>query len=315
MDLANLTLTQLRYVVAIDQFRSFRLAAEHCHISQPALSMQLGKLEETLGMTLFDRSRQPVVPTERGAVVVAQARTILRETERLGDLVQEGTAIAGRYRLGVLPSLASTVVPLFLPEFSRRHGEVELIVEEVQTEPMLRALDSDALDGGIAVTPLGAPGVFERELFQEPFFVYLSPRHPLRRRARVRQSDLVGEQLWLMPEGHCFRTQVLQLCKADPTPSSVRFESGSFETLVRLVDTGLGLTILPELAVRELSARRRNAQVRPFAAPVPVRQVSFVYRREHLRRATAEALIGTLRDTLDLRPRQRSTTQVLPPLA
>ena len=168
MDLANLTLTQLRYLVAVDRFRSFRSAADHCHVSQPALSMQIGKLEETLGLSLFDRSRQPVVTTERGALVVAQARTILRETERLEDVLSMTSPVAGRYRLGVLPSLAPTLVPLFVPEFARRYPQVELVVEELMTERILEALDRDALDGGIAVTPLGAPGLHERELFQEP---------------------------------------------------------------------------------------------------------------------------------------------------
>lgn len=319
MDLSNVTLTQLRYLVAVDRHRSFRAAAEHCHVSQPALSMQIGKLEEMLGLTLFDRSRQPVVPTERGAAVVSQARTILRETERLGAMVQDTDAIAGRYRLGVLPSLAPTLVPLFLPEFSRRYPDVELIVEEVQTDPMLRRLQDDALDGGIAVTPLGVPGLYERPLFQEPFYVYLGPRHPLRRRARIRQSDLYDEQLWLMPEGHCFRTQVLQLCRADrrakPGSAGPRCESGSFETLIRLVDAGLGLTILPDLVVRELPARRRRAQVRPFASPVPVRQVSFVHLRAELHRAIVDALVATLGEALDaLGSAPRGATELIAPM-
>jgi LysR family transcriptional regulator, hydrogen peroxide-inducible genes activator len=318
VDLSNVTLTQLRYLLAVDRFRSFRLAAEHCHVSQPALSMQLGKLEEMLGLTLLDRSRQPVVPTERGAAVIAQARTIVRETERLGDVAREHDAIAGRYRLGVLPSLAPTLVPAFLPAFSRRHPEVELVVDEVQTDPMIQRLQDDALDGGIAVTPLGIPSLHERPLFQEPFWVYLSPRHPLTKRARVRQSDLVGEKLWLMPEGHCFRTQVLQLCRADRSASeeSTRFESGSFETLVRLVDAGLGLTILPELWVNTLPARRRRAQIRPFAPPVPVRQVSFVHFREHLHRAIADALIATLLGALEeLGEENRGATRLIAPVA
>jgi LysR family hydrogen peroxide-inducible transcriptional activator len=296
MDLANLTLTQLRYLVAIDRFRSFRLAAESCHVSQPALSMQVSKLEELLGLTLFDRSRQPIIPTERGAAVVAQARTILRETERLEDVVREREAIAGRFRLGVLPSLASTLVPLFLPEFSVRYPEVELVVEEVQTDPMIRALGEDALDAGVAVTPLAVPGLVEEELFQEPFHAYLSPRHPLTKKARISQADLGGQQLWLMPEGHCFRTQVLRLCGTETHARSgnVHFESGSFETLVRLVDSGLGLTVLPELVVNTLPEKRRAAQVRPFAPPVPVRQVSFVRLRLHLRRRVGQALAESI---------------------
>lgn len=299
MDLSNVTLTQLRYVAAVDRFRSFRAAAEHCHVSQPALSMQVGRLEELLESTLFDRSRQPVVVTERGAAIVAQARAILREMERLGDTARSSSEIAGRYRLGVIPSLAPTLVPRFLPAFARAYPKVELIVEETQTEALLSRLQGDSIDGGIAVTPLGVGAVHEHELFKEPLYAYLSPRHPLAKRARVRQSDLVDEQLWLMAEGHCFRTQVLHLCGADltGTPRPVRFESGSFETLVRLVDAGQGVTVLPELVVQGLPRAQQQSRVRPFAPPVPVRQVSFIHVREHLHRPIAAALIETLAAT------------------
>ena len=158
MDLANVTLTQLRYVIAVDRFRSFRLAAKHCHVSQPALSMQLGKLEELLDLVLFDRSRQPVVPTARGAPVVAQARAILHETERLAEVVRGETEIAGRYRLGIIPSLAPTLVPRFsarlLPRVSPgRAGRRRSADRRDAASPARRLLD-----GGVAVTPLGAAG-------------------------------------------------------------------------------------------------------------------------------------------------------------
>lgn len=316
MDLESVTLTQLRYVVAVDRFRSFRLAAEHCHVSQPALSMQIGKLEELLGITVFDRSRQPVVPTERGAPVVAQARTILRETERLADVTRSGREVSGAYRLGVIPSLAPTLVPRFLPAFSTSYPRVELVVEEVQTNAMIGRLQGDSLDGGIAVTPLGVPGLYEQELFREPLFAYLPPKHPLAKRARVRQSDLVDEQLWLMAEGHCFRTQVLHLCQADRKSDAggPRFEGGSFETLVRLVDAGQGVTVLPELVVEELSSAQRKHQVRPFSTPVPVRQVSFVHMREHLHRAIADALVSTLKQVTRALAKPTKGNLVIPPV-
>lgn len=317
MDLSNVTLTQLRYVVAVDRFRSFRLAAEHCHVSQPALSMQLGKLEELLGLTVFDRSRQPVVPTERGASVVAQARAILREMERLAEVTHAGGEVAGRYRLGIIPSLAPTLVPRFLPVFSARYPRVELIAEEVQTDTLVGRLQDDSLDGGIAVTPLGVAGLYEHELFREPLYAYLPPRHPLGKRARVRQSDLADEQVWLMAEGHCFRTQVLHLCRADRRADAggPRFESGSFETLVRLVDAGQGVTVLPELVVQALPAAQRRRQVRQFAPPIPVRLVSFIHMREHLHRAVADALIDALRGVTQGLGTAPKGNLVIPPVA
>jgi LysR family hydrogen peroxide-inducible transcriptional activator len=304
MDLSALTLTHLRYLVAIDASRSFRAAADECHISQPTLSTQLQKVEEIMGARLFDRSRQPVVPTDVGARVVAQARVILRETKRLGEVASRGT-LGGTFRLGVIPTLAASLVPLLLPRFAKQHPDVELVLEELPTDSMVMRLHDDSLDGGLAATPLGAPTVFERPVCREALWVYLSPGHPLTRRARIRQSELADECVWLMPEGHCFRTQVIHLCglqrtgrRPCPDGASIHFESGSFETLIRLVDAGLGMTILPELVVRALPPATRRARVRPFEGPTPVREVSFVRIREHLRREVADAIVDALLATL-----------------
>jgi LysR family hydrogen peroxide-inducible transcriptional activator len=326
MDLSSLTLTHLRYLVAIDASRSFRVAAEECHVSQPTLSTQLQKLEEIIGARLFDRSRQPILPTEIGARVVAQARSILRETNRLTEVARPGV-LEGTFRLGVIPTLASSLVPRLLPRFAKQNPRVELVLEEVQTDRLIARLQDDSLDGGLAATPLGAPTVFERPVCREPLWVYLPPGHPLTRRTRIRQSELTEECVWLMPEGHCFRTQVLHLCnlrRAAQTPgqgASIRFESGSFETLILLVDAGLGMTVLPELVVRALPAAARRARVRPFEGVTPVREVSFVRIREDLRRAIADAIIDAviaslpadLVVTADARPSRRQ--EVLPPVA
>jgi LysR family hydrogen peroxide-inducible transcriptional activator len=314
MDLSSVTLTQLRYAVAVDRWRSFRVAAQRCNVTQPALSMQISKLEETLGVHVFDRSKHPVVPTEHGARVLAHARKVLRECERLGEVANETETISGLYRLGVIPTLAPTLLPKLLPVFGKRHPQVELVIEELQTDPMLQRLRDDTLDGGLAVTPLGVPGLHERVIHHEAFFVYLSPRDELREKKRIRQSDLVEREVWLMPEGHCFRSQVLQLCKVDRSADArgLRFESGSLETLIRLVDSGLGVTVLPELVVETLPEKKRRSQVRPFAGPVPVREISLIHLREHLRRAIADAIAGTLGEIL-ARPRTRQTELVLVP--
>lgn len=302
--IANMTLSQLAYLVAVDRQRSFREAAASCFVTQPALSQQIHKLEEELGVRVFDRSRQPVVPTEPGEQVLAQARVILREAARMGDVVT-GIAgeVAGTYRLGIIPTLAPTLLPRFLPAFVRRHPRVELVVEELQTAVMLARLTDDTLDGGLAATPLHAPGIHERPLYREPFHVYAASGHRFLRARSVAQAALAGESVWIMGEGHCFRDQVLQLCGTGRTVSaegtgSVRFESGSFDTLVRLVDADFGVTILPELALAGLPPARRKARVRPFAPPVPTREVSFVHSRDHLRRAIADALVEEIRGVL-----------------
>lgn len=323
--LGTMTLSQLAYLVAVDRHRSFREAAASCNVTQPALSQQIQKLEDELGVRVFDRSRQPVVPTEAGLRVLEQARVILREAARMGDVLAElGGEVAGTYRLGIIPTLAPTLLPLFLPSFVRRHPRVELVIEELQTADMLRRLADDTLDGGLAATPLYAPGIHERPLCREPFHVYAAAGHPLLRVKTVPQARLADESVWIMGEGHCFREQVLQLCGTGrgvtaPDAATVRFESGTFDTLVRLVDAGLGVTVLPELVIRSLPAARRRARVRPFAPPVPTREIGFVHGRDHLRRAIADALVDAIRTTLppdlvELVERANAPGRVLSPL-
>ena len=316
MSLSALTLQQLRYIVAVDQQRSFSDAATVCRVSQPALSAQVKKVEELLGLCIFDRSRQPILPTERGAKVVVQARRALEQIERIGLVASEGEDVSGPYRLGVIPTLASTVVPLFLPQFVRRYPDVSLHIVEIKTEAMIRQLREGSLDGGIAATPLDVPGIAEHTLCNEPFYAYLPPGHALAVHARVRQADLLDDHLWLLGEGHCFRAQVLALCSAVHTDSIERAchaDLGSLETLVGLVDAGFGITVLPELFVDKLTATARERQVRAFVAPQPVRQIGFLHAREHLRWAIGAALFRSLRERMPSRLRtQAEDMAVLP---
>lgn len=300
MDLSQVTLTQMRYALAVEDARGFRLAAANCHVSQAGLSMQLRKLEELLGVVLFDRGRKPLLVTPEGAPVLDQMRTVLREFERLGQVAAAGEETAGPFRLGVIPTLSSTLLPLFLGPFTAAHPQVELTVEELRTEEILARLRADSLDAGLMATPLGEPGLRETPLGREPMLAYLPPGDSLLKRKTVSQTALRGRDLWILPEGHCFRSQVLSYCGRPIRPPGARlhFESGSFETLVRLVDRGLGATVLPELLVRELPPARRRAQVRPLVAPVPVREIGLVTARDHLRRRICEAVATAVREGL-----------------
>lgn len=316
MDLSQVTLTQMRYALAVEDTRSFRAAAQRSHVSQSGLSMQIQKLEELLDLRLFDRSKKPVLVTPDGEPALRQMRAVLRELERLGQVVAERDELAGPYRLGVIPTLSSTVLPLFLPEFIERYPRIELTIEELQTEAILDRLHADTIDAGLAATPLDVPGAQETALGYEPMFAYLPPGDPLLRKKRVREADLSARELWVMPEGHCFRTQVLSFCNARaPNPSSqVHFESGSFETLVRLVDEGLGTTILPALVVQQLPLERRDAQVRPLAGPTPTREIGLVTARAHLRGRISAALIELIRASLSeaLGPKPRRSLVLAP---
>lgn len=308
MDLSQVTLTQLRYAIAIAEAKNFRLAAERCHVSQPGLSMQVQKLEELLGITLFDRGKKPVLTTDEGEPVLAQMRTILRETERLGQMASDEQALSGPYRLGVIPTLSPTVLPLFLGKFMKKYPHVELSIEELQTHEIIDRLSHDSLDAGLAATPLETAGIEEIVLGHETLYAYLPPSDPLAERASLKQSDLSDRPLWVMPEGHCFRTQVLSYCSPrgrrgrnkedERNHPGVRFESASFETLIRLVDSGLGLTVLPELVALTLPASRKKAQLRPLEAPVPVRQIGLVTARSQLRKRVAQAIEQELRAAL-----------------
>ena len=300
MDLSQVTLTQLRYAVEIEQSGSFRLAASAAHVSQSGLSMQIQKLEDLLGTVLFDRSKKPVLLTAAGTVALAQMRTILRETERLGQLVMDGGEPAGRYRLGVIPTLSPTVIPLFLGPFTRAYPRVELVVEELKTTEIITRLRADTLDAGLLATPLGVPGLNEKVLGLEGMLAYLPPGDPLAKQHEIAQAELSERALWVMPEGHCFRSQVLAYCRPRQREgtSGIRFESGSFQTLVKLVDDGLGATVLPDLVVRELPAARRKAQARPLVSPAPVREIGLVTARSDLRRSVTDVLEASIRAAL-----------------
>lgn len=317
MDLGQVTLTQMRYAVAVEDAHSFRLAAERSHVSQAGLSMQLHKLEDLLGVVLFDRSKKPLLVTPEGAPVLGQMRAVLREIERLGQVVAEGEEPAGPFRLGVIPTMSSTVLPLFLGGFASANPRVELTVEELRTEEIIARLRADSLDAGLLATPLRVPGLREEPLGREPMFAYLPPGDPLLRRDTVSQAALRDRDLWIMPEGHCFRSQVLSYCgHADrPHRLPIRFESGSFETLVRLVDEGLGATVLPELVVQGLGTARRRARVRPLVSPVPLREIGVVTARSHLRRRVIDALAAEIRRALaQVLPQERRGSVVLDPI-
>lgn len=296
----DITLTQMEYLLAVAELGSFGKAAERCHVSQPALSMQVQKAEDLLGVLVLDRSRKPVVPTDVGEKVIAQIRAVLREAGRIDDVLSESRGeVAGPYRLGIIPTLAPYVLPRFLPRFARAYPKVELEIQELQTERILHALAADRLDGGLAVTPLDVPGLTERALFYEPFEVFISPKHKLSAKKSIAEADLHNDEVWIMPEGHCFRSQVLQLCRASGSGKGpIRFESGSIETLMKLVEQNFGITVVPHLAVADLPAAKRRRYVRPFAGGAPVREVSLLLGRAYLRRAIANALCETIRASM-----------------
>ncbi len=288
-----MTLTQLEYVVAVDTWRHFATAAEKCFVTQPTLSMAIQKLEEELGVRIFDRSKTPLVPTDEGEVIIQQARSVLKEAERLRELVKERKGeMVGELRLGVIPTLAPYVLPLFLDRFLSRYPSVKLVVTEQVTETIVERLKKHQLDAGLLVTPLHDPGIIERPLFYEEFVVYVSPVETAYKKRYVLADDIDIRHLWLLQEGHCMRSQIMHLCELRTQAANARnfeYEAGSIETLKKMVEMNNGITILPELALQDFS-KRQMKMVRHFKAPVPVREVSLVTHRHFVKLKLLEAL-------------------------
>ncbi len=282
-----LTLTQIEYILAVDQYRHFGNAAAACRVTQPTLSQQIQKLEDELGLILFDRVQKPILPTPGGALFLLQAKVVLREHQRLLHLAAKSTKeVSGEFRLGVIPTIASDLIPLFVEHFSEKYPKVELFIEESKTASILQELDNDRLDGGILATPLNEEGLKVHPLYYEPLVLYLSPEHPLSKKKKVEADDLDGSQLWMLTDGNCFRNQVVNFCsiagrKESGVLKNVHFESGSLDTLRKLVQKSRGYTLLPLLMAIRLDEAEYRSHVRIFSGAVPAREVAMVYRRDH----------------------------------
>jgi LysR family transcriptional regulator, hydrogen peroxide-inducible genes activator len=294
-----MTLFQLEYIVALEKYRHFRLAAEACHVTQPSLSTQVQKLEEELGVILFDRSARPVTPTPLGHEIVAHARLILGEVAQLQARVQEVTGVmAGELRVGILSTVAPYLIPIVIAGFSRRYPNVTLAFQELLAPEIHDHLRRDLLDVGIVASETTSNDMVDVPLFREPVVAYLSRRHPLLERRTLRPADLPFDELWLLSKGHCFRDLVLDLVDAATVDtdgqSGIKFESGNLETLQRLVDRGHGMTILPWLAVTGEGSHEPQS-VREFESPAPSRIIHLVYPRillkKHLVRAITEEIL------------------------
>ena len=284
-----MNLQQLTYLVALDTHRQFGLAAEKSHVSQPALSVQVQKLEEELGVLLFDRTQRGAEPTAMGVKVIAQARRVLREAQQLRELVQvEKGEIVGELRLGVIPTLAPYLVPRFLVGLTTAYPSLRVHIEELRSEEIMQRLKDHRLDVGLLVTPLDDKQLHELPLLDEPFLLLASANHPLAAQTTVQPTDLQQPGLWLMQQGHCFRNQVVNLCGSASPPGAITYESGSIETLQELVRRQGGYTLVPELAV--LEDVETNRLLKRFGAPEPVREVSLVVHHGFVRTQLLTAL-------------------------
>lgn len=295
-----MTLQQLEYIRALDIERNFVRAAERCFVTQPSLTMQVQKLEDELGVKIFDRSKKPLIPTPLGEKLVAQAYGILREAGRFKEIVKEQEGkLTGELTIGIIPTLSPYLLPLFVPKFEVDYPQIRLVVQELQTSTIIEKLRKDELDLGILVTPLEEKGITETVLFNEPMLAYIGKSHRLYKKKNIASSDLDMDDTWLLSEGHCMRGQVLNICKArqHDNKHNFVFESGSLETLERLVETHRGMTILPFLATLNMNKEQQKL-LREFSGIQPVRQVSIATNRVHVKTAMIEALRTTILDSI-----------------
>ncbi|MEX0769171.1 MAG: hydrogen peroxide-inducible genes activator [Balneolaceae bacterium] len=296
-----MTLTQLSYIVAIDKYRHFATAAEKIYVTQPTLSMQIHKLEEQLGVKIFDRSKSPVVPTEIGEQIIEQAKKILRDSKHIEDLANlSDDTLKGSFRIGVIPTIAPYLIPLFLRNFAKNHPEVDLTFKEMLTSEVLEGLSDDTLDVGIIATPVDQSHIYVEDLYLEPFVGYLSTGHPLREKKKLKVEDLNQRNIWLLNEGHCFRDQAVKLCKQVRAQgdSSIHFDSGNLETLKKLVEQNFGMTLLPWLALQEFDGNCSNAVLKEFYKPVPSRKVRLAYGRKYLKQNFIHVFMEEIQSSL-----------------
>lgn len=293
-----ITLIQLEYIVAVDTYRHFAKAAEKSFITQPTLSMQIKKMEEQLDVVIFDRSKQPVVPTLAGEKIIAQARVILEEANKLEQIAKESKdELSGELRIGVIPTISPYLLPRFSGNFRRKYPKVELKVTEMVTERIEEELKNNHIDIGILVTPLHTQGIFEMPLFYEEMLVYSSSNHPYIQQPVVNVQQIKTDDIWLLTDGHCFKHQVVNLCDIDHYENSdlpFEFEGGNLDTLIKIIDKEGGYTLIPELAMYDMTEARKE-QVRHFENIVPLREVSLVYTRKYQKSRLIEELANEIK--------------------
>ncbi len=289
----SMTITQLDYIIAVDTHRHFSTAAEQCFVTQPTLSMQIQKLEEELGTKIFDRSKQPVIPTETGEEIIRHARIIVHEVKMFHQLVKDKQGLLqGELRIGIIPTLAPYLLPMFLQSFLKKYPDVKIRVKEMTTDVIIEKLKAGKIDAGLLVTPLQDNSIIEYPLFYEELVAYVSKSNAAFKKNYVLADDIDLKELWLLEEGHCFRSQALNLCelkKQNFEQSHFEYEAGSIETLRKMVEMNRGITILPEMATLDFSVKQMN-MVRHFKSPAPVREVSLVTHRNYVKKKLVDIL-------------------------
>lgn len=293
-----MTITQLQYLLSVAEYQNYTLAAQKVFVTQPTLSMQINKLEAELGIQIFDRSKKPVQLTEVGQTIVNQARNIVNEANRMKDVVdQYKGVIGGDFKIGIIPTIMPTLLPMFLTTFTKKYPKIKLIIEELHTEVILEKLKLGQLDCALAATPLNEERIKEEVLYYEPFMAYMPNRKIDKSELSI--DDLDTENVLLLQEGHCFKNNIINFCKINNIENQHNFvlESGSFETLIKLCEEGIGITFIPYLHSLQMSEKAQKNLVH-FQDPKPAREISLIYNKTELKKHLIDALSQTLRQVI-----------------
>ena len=282
-----MTLQQLEYIIALDTYRHFVTAAEKCFVTQPTITIQVKKLEDEIGFLIFDKSKSPFKPSALGELFINKSKIILREVNELKNMVStELDSLVGEYKIGVLPTVSPYLIPLISGSFAEKYPDTILIIEEMQSDQIISALQKREIDIGILVTPLNEPFIREIKLYNEPF-VFYGQKGTFNDKKAVSASEIENlDNLWLLKNGHCFRNQVLNICSQSTNPQNIQFQSGSIEALKKMVDNYGGFTLVPEMAINKNDSGRNIN----FTEPKPIREVSLAVHHSFAKDSLIDAL-------------------------
>jgi len=293
-----MTLTQLEYVVAVATYKSFVASADKCFVTQPTLSMQIQKLEDELGVKIFDRNKHPIVITDIGELIVEQAKVLLSNSEKMQELIQvERKKLTGEFKLAVIPTIAPNILPGLLENYNKIYPNVKLRVTEMETSHIITALKNNEIKAALLSTPLEDNSIVEHPLFYEPFVAYMHKDEKALAKRTIKPEDIAMERIWLLNEGHCMRNQIINLCSESVEKMQAerpyRYESSNVETLRRMVEKNGGMTILPELATLDFSEDQSD-NLRYFEDPEPVREISLVTNDHFVRDSILQSLMDEI---------------------
>lgn len=286
-----MNIQQLQYIIALDRYKNFTKASESCFITQATMSTMIRRLEEELGITIFDRKTSPIITTDLGKEIIAEAEKALKHINNMSLVAKEDSGkFEGTVRIGIIPTVANSLLPIILKPILEEYPDLEIIITEVTTENVLTQLKSNHLDFGIVSTPISEKGFEIEQLYYEPLKVYGKPKS---NKKYLLTSDLSEETHWLLEDGHCIRDQIMHYCSLQNKNnqlSNLKFQSSSFETLLNMVDSFGGLTVIPELYVKTLSENHKE-KVLDFENPIPVREVSLISYRSEVKPALSKMLV------------------------